>query len=135
MARLSRLLGTDEGFFLLALHSFVESFICDVFPSGKYTASFPQLLWDFKEFLKRKGAARGVSHASYASGAGPASRLAPEDAQAIIRIAREHPTANKVRHGFQELGREEAVAASFNFWDSAARAKLLTRSWTPSRRP
>ena len=45
MARLARILGTDEGFFLLALHSFVESFICEVYPSGKYNSSFPALLW------------------------------------------------------------------------------------------
>jgi hypothetical protein len=97
MARLSRLVGTDEGFFLLALHSFVESFICDVFPNYRYGGSFPTLLWDFKDFLKAKG------------------RVTQEDVQAIIRISKEHPTANKVRHGFQQLGREEAVAASFNF--------------------
>ena len=97
MARLARLVGTDEGFFLLALHSFMESFICDVFPSYKYANSFPTLLWDFKDFLK-------------------ANRKADsQDLQAIIRISREHPTANKVRHGFMPLGKEEAVAATFNF--------------------
>jgi hypothetical protein len=97
MARLARLVGTDEGFFLLALHSFVESFICDVFPSYKYSSSFPTLLWDFKDFLK-------------------ANRKADyQDLQAIIRISREHPTANKVRHGFLPLGKEEAVAATYNF--------------------
>jgi hypothetical protein len=97
MARLSRLLGTDEGFFLLALHSFVESFICDVFPSGRYSTSFPTLLWDFKDFLKLKG------------------RVDGQDLQAIIRLSREHPTANKVRHGFLPVGREEAVASTYNF--------------------
>jgi hypothetical protein len=97
MARLEKLLGTDEGFFLLALHSFVESFICDVYPSGRFNNSFPTLLWDFKDFLTLKG------------------RVDNQDIQAIIRISREHPTANKVRHSFLSLGREEAVAASFNF--------------------
>ena len=96
MARLSRLVGTDEGFFLLALHSFVESFICDVFPSYRFV-EFPKLLWDFKDFLKAKG------HVDAA------------DVQAIIRISREHPVANKVRHAFSALSREEAVAASYNF--------------------
>ena len=97
MARLESLLGTDEGFFLLALHSFVESFVGDVFPSGRYSSSFPTLLWDFKDFLKLKG------------------RVDSQDIQAIIRISREHSTANKVRHGFLQLGREEAVAATHNF--------------------
>ena len=97
MTRLERLLGTDEGFFLLALHSFVESFICDVFPSYKYGGSFPTLLWDFKDFLKQKG------------------RVTQDEVQAIIRISREHPTANKVRHAFLKLDPEEAVAATHNF--------------------
>jgi hypothetical protein len=97
MARLARILGTDEGFFVLALHSFVESFICDVYPTGKYTTSFPTLLWDFKNFLKAKG------------------KVTQDDVQALIRISREHPVANRVRHAFQQLGKEEAVAASFNF--------------------
>jgi len=93
MARLRRLVGTDEGFFLLALHSFVESFICDVFPSYKYASSFPVLLWDFRDFLKANRKAES------------------QDLQAVTRIAKEHPTANKVRHGFLPLGKEEAVAA------------------------
>jgi hypothetical protein len=97
MARLARLVGTDEGFFLLALHSFVESFICDVFPSYKYSNSFPTLLWDYKDFLKADGKADF------------------QDLQAIIRISKEHPTANKVRHSFLPLGKEEAVAATYNF--------------------
>ena len=97
MVRLSRLLGTDEGFYVLALHSFVESFIVDVVPSLRYFISFPALLWDFKDFLKAKG------------------RVSPDDLQAINRISREHPTANKVRHGFLSLSKEEAVAASHNF--------------------
>ncbi|MGA2478318.1 MAG: hypothetical protein ABSG63_06155 [Spirochaetia bacterium] len=115
MARLARLLGTDEGLFLLALHSFVESFISDVFPSGKYAATFPQLLWDFEEFLKRKG------------GAG---RIAPQDAQAIMRISREHPAAKKVRHGFQTLGRR-AWPHRLTSWGSAACARSCIPSWTP----
>jgi hypothetical protein len=97
MARLSRLVGTDEGFFLLALHSFVESFICDVFPSYKYASTFSALLWDYKEFLKANG------------------RVDHQDTQAIVRMIKEHPTANKVRHGFLPLGKEEAVAATYNF--------------------
>ncbi len=97
MARLRRLVGTDEGFFLLALHSFVESFICDVFPSYKYASSFPVLLWDFRDFLKANRKAES------------------QDLQAVTRIAKEHPTANKVRHGFLPLGKEEAVAATYNF--------------------
>ena len=97
MARLSRLLGTDEGFFLLALHSFVESFICEVFPSYKYASTFSNLLWDYKDFLKANG------------------RVDSQDIQAIVRMIKEHPTANRVRHGFLPLGKEEAVAATYNF--------------------
>ena len=67
------------------------------FPPGRYTSSFPTLLWDFKDFLKLKG------------------RVDSQDLQAIIRLSREHATANRVRHGFLPVGREEAVASSFNF--------------------
>lgn len=97
MARLSRLVGTDEGFFLLALHSFMEGFICDILPAYKYRNDFPQMVWDFKDYLLSKG------------------RVDNRDVQAIIRIQKEHPTANKVRHGFLHLGKEEAFAASYNF--------------------
>ena len=96
MDRLSRMLGTDEGFFLLALHSFVESFITDIFPSYRFV-EFPRLVWDFKDFLKAKG------------------RTTPADLQAIVRIQKEHPTANQVRHAMIPLSKEEAVAASYNF--------------------
>lgn len=97
MARLEKLLGTDEGFFLLALHSFVESFVLDVYPAGKYSQGFPTLLWDFKDFLKLKG------------------RITMDDIQSIIRISKEHQVANKVRHAFLRLDREEVVAATYNF--------------------
>jgi len=97
MQRLERLLGSDEGFFMLALHSFVESFVLDVFPPGRGGKYFPTLLWDFKDFLKQKG------------------RITVADQEAIVRISKEHPTANKVRHQFQRLDPEEAVAATHNF--------------------
>jgi len=97
MARLERLLGADEGFFVLALHSFVESFVLDVYPAGRGGKYFPTLLWDFKDFLKQKG------------------RITVADQEAIVRISKEHPVANRVRHQMQRLDPEEAVAASHNF--------------------
>ena len=97
MGRLERLLGSDEGFFVLALHSFIESFILDVYPAGRGGKFFPTLLWDFKDFLKAKG------------------RITVDDQQAIVRISKEHPMANRVRHQMQRLDPEEAVAASHNF--------------------
>lgn len=110
MVRLERLLGADEGFFVLALHSFVESFILDVYPAGRGGKYFPTLLWDFKDFLKQKG------------------RITVADQEAIIRISKEHPTANRVRHQMQRLDPEEAVAASHNFLGFCRRARLTTRS-------
>ena len=97
MARLERLLGSDEGFFLLALHSFVESFVLDVYPAGRGGKFFPTLLWDFKDFLKQKG------------------RITVADQEAIVRITKEHTVANRVRHQMLRLDPEEAVAASHNF--------------------
>ena len=40
--------------------------------------------------------------------------MSQDDVAALVRIGREHPTANKVRHAFMKLSGEEAVAASFN---------------------
>jgi hypothetical protein len=38
VTRLERLVGTGEGSFLLALHSFVESFNCDVFSAARFSS-------------------------------------------------------------------------------------------------
>ena len=97
MGRLQSLLGTDEGFFLLALHSFIEGFILDVYPTGRYLTGFPALLEEFRDFLRHKRS------------------LTAEGSQAITRLQREHVTANRVRHAFASVDAEEVCSATWNF--------------------
>jgi hypothetical protein len=48
--RLTRLVGTDEGFYILALHAFVEYFLRYEKRYGE-GPSFPELTWIFREEL------------------------------------------------------------------------------------
>lgn len=97
--RLERLLlvaGTDEGFFVLALHSFIEAYICDEVPSIRGIGHFSDRLRAFADHLTARGAP-------------------PESLKTISRIIQEHAITNRVRHSFTRLDREEALAATHNF--------------------
>lgn len=96
LARLVRLAGSDEGFFVLALHSFVESHARTDHPPLAYFDRFPELLWAYGDVLKSRGV--------------PVERLA-----ALTRIAKEHLLTNRVRHAFARLDAEEMLAATHNF--------------------
>ena len=95
-ARLLRLAGTDEGFYVLALHSFVEAFVCDDFPPIRSIEHFPDLLWAYGDHLKAHGC--------------PTEKLST-----ITRIIKEHAITNQVRHSFCKLDKEEVLAATHNF--------------------
>ena len=96
LARLVRLAGSDEGFFVLALHSFVESHARAEHPPLAYLDRFPELLGAFGDVLKSRGM--------------PVERLAP-----LTRISKEHLLTNQVRHAFARLDAEEVLAATHNF--------------------
>ena len=96
LARLARMAGSDEGFFVLALHSFVESHARADHPPLAYFDRFPELLWSFGDVLKSRGV--------------PVERLA-----ALTRISKEHVLTNQVRHTFARLDAEEVLAATHNF--------------------
>jgi len=96
LARLLRLAGSDEGFFVLALHSFVESHARADHPPLAYFDRFPELLWAYGDVLKSRGV--------------PVDRLAP-----LTRISKEHLLTNQVRHTFARLDAEEVLAATHNF--------------------
>ncbi len=96
LARLARLAGSDEGFFVLALHSFVESHARAAYPPLAYFDRFPELLGAFGDVLKSRGV--------------PVDRLA-----SLARIAKEHLLTNQVRHSFARLDPEEVLAATHNF--------------------
>jgi hypothetical protein len=96
LARLVRLAGSDGGFYVLALHSFVESHARAEHPQLACFDKFPELLWAFGDVLKSRGV--------------PAERLAP-----LTRISKEHLLTNQVRHAFARLDTEEVLAATHNF--------------------
>lgn len=126
IARLVRMAGSDEGFFVLALHSFVESHARTDHPPLAYFDRFPELLWAYGDVLKSRGV--------------PVERLAP-----LTRIAKEHLLTNRVRHAFARLDAEEVLAATHNFLAfcelAGIEAKALAdlraglRSWDERRSP
>ena len=96
LERLLRVAGTDEGLYVLALHSFIESYICESVPGIRSIEQFPDRLRAFADHRKASGSA-------------------PQDLKVIQRIIQEHAVTNRVRHSFARLDREEALAATHNF--------------------
>jgi len=97
IARLLRIAETDEGFFVLALHSFVEAYIREECLEARAAETFPEILRVFGSHLRAQGAPR------------------PEDLETLNRIAREHWLTRQVRHAFKPLDRGEVLAATYNF--------------------
>jgi superfamily I DNA/RNA helicase len=126
LERLAQVAGTDEGFFVLALHSFIEAYICDEVPSLRGIERFPDRLQAFADYLAAKGAP-------------------PESQATISRIIQEHAITERVRHSFTRLDREEALAATHNFLKfcaacgivsaSLARLSRSLASWEGAQRP
>jgi hypothetical protein len=96
LARLNRLAGADEGFFVLAVHAFMEGFIRDRVPSLRHISDFADLVWAYRELLTAQGRSE--------------DELAP-----LMRVIREHSLLDQVAHSFQKLDGEEARAATHNF--------------------
>ncbi len=97
LGRLARLIGTDEGFYVLALHSFVEYWLR--YEKG-YGAGpeFGELTWTFRnELLDSRG------------------DTFIEGLFCLGRLGHQHISTNKVRHAFEALDPEEAVAATHLF--------------------
>ncbi len=95
--RLTRLIGTDEGFYILALHSFVEYFLRYERGYGEGPA-FPELTWSFREELP---AERGDTFI--------------EGLSCLARLGSRHHVTNKVRHAFELMDAQEAAAATHLF--------------------
>jgi len=95
--RLTRMMGTDEGFYILALHSFVEYFLRYEKKYGE-APTFPELTWRFREELLAKYG-DGFIDGLYCLG----------------RLGRQHSFTNKVRHAFEQMDVEEANAATHLF--------------------
>lgn len=95
--RLTRLVGTDEGFYILALHAFVEYFLRYEKRFGE-GPTFPELTWMFREELLHEHG-EGFVDGLYCLG----------------RLGRQHGLANRVRHAFERMDPEEAAAATHLF--------------------
>jgi len=114
--RLLSLYGTDEGFFVLALHSWVEVYIDENYPHCRVEYRFPEKLELFKESLKK-------------------SILDYSQLKAIVKIQKEHDLTNKVRHQFKQLSKEEVRASIFNFLEFLKVAKVpYSRTWEDFKR-
>ncbi len=95
LERLIRLQGSDPGFYILALHAFIESFLREVFPPPtRDEDGFSWLLQAFREFLV-------ANAARYIQGL---------DVLGLIRA--QHAVTNDVRHRFGTADAEEACAAT-----------------------
>gem|GEM_PF-518766 len=97
LKRILALNGTDEGFYVVALHSLIEGYANAQSP---YIATLDR----FGEKMNILFSDLGLCDPE--TGAVP--RLAK-------RLTQEHATTNRVRHDFQELSSEEARSATFNF--------------------
>jgi hypothetical protein len=106
LVRLVRLLGTDEGFYVLALHSFVEWYMEAVYPPVAYEESFSEKVRCFREFVGDSATQYGV------------------DDRVLGMLQREHVLTNEVRHRFGVLSKEEALAATHNFLTFCALCRI-----------
>jgi hypothetical protein len=95
--RLTHLVGTDEGFYVLALHSFVEYWLRYEKGYGE-GPTFGDLTWTFREELLEALGDTSIPGISCLGGLG-----------------RQHALTGRVRHAFQPLDSEEAVAATHLF--------------------
>ncbi|MFW6368515.1 MAG: UvrD-helicase domain-containing protein [Spirochaetota bacterium] len=109
--RLKRLLhmhGSDEGFYLLAVHSFVEAWLREWFPGAGVSATMPQLIDAYRAHLQQHEL--GLE--------GTKSRRRGEtsgwnrNAGCLSAFVRQQYLANSVRHHFAEVDREEVRAAT-----------------------
>lgn len=116
--RLTRLVGSDEGFYILALHAFIEYFLRYEKKYGE-GPKFPELTWAFREELLCDRGDELI-----------------EGLYCLGRLGKQHVLTNKVRHAFERMDPEEAAAATHLFVsfcrlagiDQASQVRLLERS-------
>lgn len=95
--RLIALNGTDEGFYVLALHALIEGYANDLATDISILDSFYEKM---DELFYRLGLCDPVT--------GAVPKLAK-------LLTHEHSVTNRVRHDFQALSKEEARSATHNF--------------------
>lgn len=108
LERLLHMHGSDEGFYLLAVHSFVEAWLRNELPGSSDTTPLPQLVDRFRE--------RVLEIAPEASSRGTTRRTAEgeirRDLRCLGEFVRGQFLANSVRHRFVRVDREEVRAVT-----------------------
>ncbi|MFP4383414.1 MAG: UvrD-helicase domain-containing protein [Spirochaetia bacterium] len=97
LLRLKRLIGTDEGFYVLALHAFIEWYLRSEKGYGD-ELRFPELTWKLREELL-----------------GQQENTFIEGLNCLGRLGKQHTITNQVRHAFEVLDAEEALGATHLF--------------------
>jgi hypothetical protein len=97
LSRLISLQGSDPGFFLLATHSFVEGYLRDFLDMHGMDYHFPDLLYKLKE--KKLAETKGYI----------------KELSALNDLNNRQSLVNGVRHSFEPIDPEEAVAATYTF--------------------
>ncbi len=105
LERLLRLLGSDPGFYVLALHAFIEHYVVDVvqIPSLHPLASrkefrFREVIGALRSWLIEQSGGSWVS-----------------DLDCLQALGQQHTLTNRVRHSFGTLTEAEAIAATHLF--------------------
>lgn len=97
LLRLKRLIGTDEGFYVLALHAFIEWYLRSEKGYGD-ELRFPELTWKLREELLEEQEHTFI-----------------EGLNCLGRLGKQHTITNQVRHAFEVLDAEEALGATHLF--------------------
>ncbi len=96
--RLINLSGSDPGFYILAIHSFIEGYMREKYSGFDPDATFADNMYYMKQDFIRN-ANRYISNLN----------------ETFKHLSREHSLTNKVRHEFQAVSDEEAKSATSNF--------------------
>ncbi len=97
LERLVHLVGTDPGFYVLALHAFVEYYLRQE-EGLDHLESFGDLTWEFRSRILERADGKFV-----------------DGLNSLSQLGKQHHFTNRVRHTFDQLDAEEAVAATHLF--------------------
>ena len=97
LRRLVQLAGSDAGFYVLALHAFVEYYLREE-QGIAGLESFSELTWEYRRRLLEESDGRFI-----------------DGLNSLAQLGKQHQFTNRVRHRFLALDREEAVAATHLF--------------------
>lgn len=98
--RLIEMAGADRGFYILALHSFIEHYMKNEFPlyDDSWTITFNTNLYNYKKYLIEKNPGRNLNELS-----------------SFKAIMDQYTLIEDIRHDFAFVSAEEVKASTFNF--------------------